>query len=74
MLPNTNATDRDKALIAGHYVFAKPEIHRIKKKAQSRIKNINIDEYLKAKVRDSICDIFEILIVKSYMKKLQQLF
>ena len=54
MLPNTNATDRDKALIAGHYIFAKPEIIELKKKAQSRIKNINIDEYLKTKVRDSI--------------------
>lgn len=54
MLPDTNATDRDRALISGHYVFAKPEVTEIKKKAQSRLKNVNIDEYLKEKVRDSI--------------------
>lgn len=54
MLPDSNATDRDRALISGHYVFAKPEVTEIKKKAQSRLKNVNIDEYLKEKVRDSI--------------------
>lgn len=54
MLPNTNATDRDKALIAGHYVFARPEIVDIKKKAQTQLKNINIDKYLKVKICDSI--------------------
>lgn len=54
MLPNTSATDRDRALIAGHYVFAKPEVLEIKEKAQSQLKNINIDDYLKEKVHDSI--------------------
>ncbi|OGK18254.1 tagatose-6-phosphate kinase [Candidatus Roizmanbacteria bacterium RIFCSPLOWO2_12_FULL_40_12] len=54
MLPNTKATDRERALIAGHYVFSKPEVIEIKKKAQIRLKNISIDEYLKAKISDSI--------------------
>lgn len=54
MLPNSKATDRERALIAGHYVFSNPKIEGLKKKAQSRLKNINVDEYLKAEVRNSI--------------------
>ena len=54
MLPNTANGKVGKAIIAGHYVFSKPEMLEIKKKAQSSIKEMNIDDYLKQEVKDSI--------------------
>lgn len=54
MLPNSNAGQRERAIIAGHYVFAKPEFQEIKQEVQRSIKNIDIDQYLKDRVKLSI--------------------
>jgi len=56
MLKDTKATDRDRSIIAGHYVFSKPEFLEIKVRAIKKLKakGINLDEYLKAQVKLSI--------------------
>jgi tagatose-1,6-bisphosphate aldolase non-catalytic subunit AgaZ/GatZ len=52
MLKDTDANDTDRAIIAGHYVFATSECMAIKKEAEKRINGL--DEYLKNKVKTSI--------------------
>jgi len=56
MLPNSKATDRDRALIAGHYVFARPECVELKQRAASalRTRDIDLEAHLKAAVKASI--------------------
>lgn len=56
MLRNTAATDRDRAIIAGHYVFATPECQELKAQAASKLqhKGIELDDYLKRQVKRSI--------------------
>ena len=52
MLNNSSASDRDKSVIAGHYVFSSDECVALKAEARGRIKGL--DEYLKNKVKESI--------------------
>ena len=52
MLKNTDASDVDRAIIAGHYVFSTDEFIELKEKASAKINNL--DDYLKNKVKDSI--------------------
>ena len=56
MLKNTSATDTDRAIIAGHYVFSKPECIEIKNKAQKILlpKGIDLSMHLKQAVKNSI--------------------
>jgi len=56
MQDNSNTSDRDKSIIAGHYVFSTPTCKDIKCRAQKELKksNINIDEYLKAITKKAI--------------------
>ena len=54
LLPNSQTSDREKAIIAGHYVFAKNEVDEIKKEAQSMLKDLNVEEHLKNCVKASI--------------------
>ncbi len=56
MLPNSNSGKLEKALIAGHYVFATDAFSDLKNKAEAELVrfNINIDEYLKEKVKLSM--------------------
>jgi len=56
MLKNTKATDRDRAIIAGHYVFAKPECGDIKGEASRELarKGIHLEDHLKQQVKQSI--------------------
>ena len=56
MLDNTTATDRDRSLIAGHYVFSKPEVKELKIEAAKELerKGIHLEEYLKQQVKKSI--------------------
>jgi tagatose-1,6-bisphosphate aldolase non-catalytic subunit AgaZ/GatZ len=56
MIRGTEASDRDRAVIAGHYVFATPECHEIKATAASilRRKGIELEEHLKHQVKRSI--------------------
>ena len=56
MLPATQATDRDRAIIAGHYVFSTPECVALKEEANRALasKGINLDQYLRQQVKNSI--------------------
>lgn len=56
MVEDTRATDRDKAIIAGHYVFSKTECIELKADArrQLKIKGIDLDDWLKQEVKRSI--------------------
>lgn len=54
MLPNTNCAKIEKAIIAGHYVFSSLEFVKIKNIVQNKIKNIDVDSYLKEQIRSSI--------------------
>lgn len=56
MLRNTQASDRDRAVIAGHYVFAHPEVVELKAGAARDLarKGIDLDGHLKGQVKRSI--------------------
>ena len=56
MIKDSDASDRQRALIAGHYVFSKSECREIKLKAQLALaaKDIDLDFLLKKAVKDSI--------------------
>jgi hypothetical protein len=56
MLKNSQATDRERALIAGHYVFSCPEFVDLKTQARQELvsKQIDLDEVLKQGVKQSI--------------------
>ena len=56
MIKDSKATDRDRSIIAGHYVFSKPECEQIKTEAQKILekKSINIDIELKKDVKKAI--------------------
>jgi tagatose-1,6-bisphosphate aldolase non-catalytic subunit AgaZ/GatZ len=56
MIKNTKATDRDRALIAGHYVFAKKECIELKARASKDLakSGIELENYLKEEVKKSI--------------------
>lgn len=56
MLPETKATDFDRAIIAGHYVFAHDECRQIKREASERLTPLGVDleMNLKAEVKSSI--------------------
>jgi hypothetical protein len=52
MLEDTSASDKDKSIIAGHYVFSSDECIALKAEVASKIQGL--DEYLKNKVKESI--------------------
>ncbi len=52
MLKNTDASDTDRAIIAGHYVFSSNEFIKLKAKASKKINNL--EAFLKKKVKESI--------------------
>jgi tagatose-1,6-bisphosphate aldolase non-catalytic subunit AgaZ/GatZ len=56
MLKDTKATDRDRALIAGHYVFSQPECVELKAEAGAALarKSIDLEQHLKFEVKQSI--------------------
>jgi len=56
MIENTLATDRDRAIIAGHYVFSKPECVELKAVASRhlKLKGVDLDDYLKQEVKKAI--------------------
>ena len=56
MLANTQATDRDRSIIAGHYVFSKLECAELKAEASLELarKGIELEQHLKHKVKQSI--------------------
>jgi tagatose-1,6-bisphosphate aldolase non-catalytic subunit AgaZ/GatZ len=56
MLKDTKATDRDRAIIAGHYVFSRPECVELKAEAAVALvrKGIELEQHLKLEVKQSI--------------------
>jgi len=56
MVEDTLATDRERSIIAGHYVFSTEECKSIKKEAADILlkKGINIDDFLKYRIKQSI--------------------
>jgi hypothetical protein len=56
MLDETNATDRDRSVIAGHYIFSHLDCQEIKAQARRDLskKQIDLDLYLKNEVKRSI--------------------
>jgi len=56
MLPETKASDTEKAIIAGHYIFATPRFIEIKKAVQAELEHegIDVDTYLTEEVKHAI--------------------
>lgn len=56
MLPNTQATDRDRAIIAGHYIFSTAACTALKEEAGRALasKGIDIEKHLQRQVKQSI--------------------
>ena len=56
MIKGSKATDRDRSIISGHYIFSKPECKKIKEEAQKILKDkgINIENELKNAVKKAI--------------------
>ncbi len=53
MVPDSQASDTEKALIAGHYVFAHEEFIEIKRRAAEEL-GVDIDQFLKEKIKEVI--------------------
>lgn len=60
MLESTRATDRDRSLIAGHYVFSTPSFKELKVEAAKELakKGLDLELYLKEQVKRSILRYF----------------
>jgi len=55
MMPNNDLGKKEKAIIAGHYVFSSPEFLELKNLINTKLKKIeNIDDYLKNEVKKAI--------------------
>lgn len=56
MLTNSCATDRERAIIAGHYIFSTNECVELKAEARMELarRNLNLDNYLMGQVKQSI--------------------
>ena len=54
MLPDTKSTDREKAIISGHYIFSSEQFRELKSEANHRLSGIDLDEHLKDEVKKSI--------------------
>ena len=69
LMPNSTLTNRDKAIIAGHYVFSTDEFLILKDKIQKQIKNVNLDDYLKNKVKDCILTYLKLFRVNNTLEE-----
>jgi tagatose-1,6-bisphosphate aldolase non-catalytic subunit AgaZ/GatZ len=56
MVPGSRATDRDRSIIAGHYIFSTPECVAIKAEASRALvhRGIELEQFLKQRVKQSI--------------------
>ena len=56
MIKNSKASDYEKSVISGHYVFSKPEFIELKKEIELELrkKSLNLDVFLKNEVKKSI--------------------
>ena len=72
IITDSKISKRDKAIIAGHYIFSNDKFLILKDKAQKKI-NIDIDTYLKEQVKENILqyiEYFEILNIKNKKEEL----
>lgn len=54
-MPNSTATQNDKSIIAGHYIYSTPEFLNLKKRILECIENPDdFDNYLKREIKKSI--------------------
>jgi hypothetical protein len=60
MIDNSTATDRDRSLIAGHYVFSTPMCKELKLEAEKELakKGLDLEQHLKEQVKQSILRYF----------------
>jgi len=63
MLKDSNASDYEKSLIAGHYVFADSNFKELKNRAKKNLssKNIDLDFYLKKRIKSKIINYLKLL-------------
>ena len=56
MIEGTSASDRERSMISGHYIFSTPECYEIKRSAQYDLarKGIDLDRALKASIKKAI--------------------
>ncbi|MDO8527405.1 MAG: tagatose-6-phosphate kinase, partial [Deltaproteobacteria bacterium] len=56
MMPNSTATDTEKAIISGHYVFSTPSFRELKERLKEKClpHNIDLDQCLKEKLKQLI--------------------
>lgn len=56
ILPNSTVSDRDKAIISGHYIFSTPECLELKKEALLNLKQkgMDLNIYLRNQIKKSI--------------------
>ena len=56
MIEGTSASDRERSMISGHYIFSTPECYEIKRSAQYDLarKGIDLDTALKASIKKAI--------------------
>ncbi|MCP4049676.1 MAG: hypothetical protein GY730_03105 [bacterium] len=56
MISGSDATDLDKAIICGHYIFSNPEVVEMRAKVAGDLikKNIDLDGFLKNNIKNSI--------------------
>jgi hypothetical protein len=55
IMPNSTATQNDKSIIAGHYIYSTPEFLNLKKRILECIENPDdFDNYLKREIKKSI--------------------
>ncbi len=69
IMQGSNITNRDKAILAGHYVFSDERFIRIKEEAQRHLKRVNIDEYLKSKIKDCIMNYINYFTINAGSRK-----
>ena len=56
MIKNSNASNFDKSVISGHYIFSNPDFINLKKELEFELKkkSINLDTFLKNEVKKNI--------------------
>lgn len=55
ILPNSNITENEKAIIAGHYIFSTKEFANFKRKILEHVDNKNdLDDFLKIEIKKSV--------------------
>ena len=56
MLPGTSATDRDRAIISGHYVFSTPDFNVLRHDVSAKLatRGVDMDVILKDRIRIAV--------------------